>query len=163
MYRTVFDHDGVTDIIIEREEEKENGHESDGSYRFGNDSVTLRLRSPIVNSKDHLVALDATYQKYWLQNDKSRITILLSEPIKLSGKQDGLIDVPIVVASSSPKHLSSKSSVLRIRLIVEDVDTFHKGANEYENFFGTYMTDDFFIPLELRSSTSSSKTTMAVT
>jgi len=37
---------------------------------------------------------------------------------------------------------------LQLRVIVEDVDTFHKGADQEENYFGKLMADSFFRPLE---------------
>ena len=38
---------------------------------------------------------------------------------------------------------------LRMRIISEDVDTFHHGADQEENYFGDIMIQDFFNPVEV--------------
>jgi hypothetical protein len=40
------------------------------------------------------------------------------------------------------------SMPLRIRILVEDIDTLHKGADEEENYFANLMIEDFFNPVE---------------
>ena len=110
------------------------------------EDVTLRFVTTLSDAKG-LIRLDDTFKKYWLQNGIARITFLFSEAVILSEPSDGggIVDIPIQLSrfSSLP--------VLRIRLIVEDVDTFHEGAKDRENFFGKYMADDFFIPLQLQT------------
>jgi hypothetical protein len=141
-HRSVYANDGATDIVIEKSSPSGiNNSSSPPCPEF----VTLRLRAPIDTSI--LVPRDdgsnnPSHQVYWLQNNESRITLLLSEPIILSHYllEPGRIDIPI----SSSSLLSS--SKLRLRLIVEDVDTFHQGAKERENYFGKFIADYFFHP-----------------
>ena len=37
---------------------------------------------------------------------------------------------------------------MRIRIVTEDVDTFHTDAADAENYFGSVMMDDFYNPVE---------------
>ena len=40
-------------------------------------------------------------------------------------------------------------TLIRIRIFVEDIDTFHTGAEQLESYFGKLMTDDFFHPIQM--------------
>ncbi len=40
---------------------------------------------------------------------------------------------------------------MKIRIIMEDVDTFHEGALDQETYFGKVMTEDFYNPLEVHA------------
>jgi hypothetical protein len=37
----------------------------------------------------------------------------------------------------------------QIRILAEDMDTFHAQADEVETYFGKLMTDDFVHPMEM--------------
>ena len=143
-FRTVYDHDGITDILIEPDNHSSTVIKDKTTH--AEEDVTLRFVTTLSDAKG-LIRLDDTFKKYWLQNGISRIMFLFSEPVILSEPSDigGIVDIPILLSRMS------SSPVLRIRLIVEDVDTFHEGAEDRENFFGKYMADDFFIPLQLQT------------
>jgi hypothetical protein len=85
-----------------------------------------------------------------LQDDMSRYTILVSPPYAASV----LAMTKIIPVKHDPAEemvtgtLELHTFPVRIRIIVEDVDTFHKGADSEENFFGSLMKHDFYTPLE---------------
>lgn len=121
--RKVYDHDGVTDIIID-------------ALKAGH-VYMLKLETPIATSNLQRILDDNNAgREWWLQDTRSRMTILTSQPVEMTlvGKE-GTIQLSV-------------SSHLRIRVIVEDVDTFHKGAKKHANYFGDLMKQDFFSPLE---------------
>ena len=72
-----------------------------------------------------------------LQDDQSRVTVLTSpQSVQVAAKQNVLIISQILFPS-------------RLRIISEDVDTFHRGADKAENHFGTVMIADFSYPVEV--------------
>lgn len=73
-----------------------------------------------------------------LQNDESRMTILTSWEAEITSPNPGTIEVTL-----DPTFCD-----LRLRLILEDVDNFHFGADKIPNYFGKLMTNDFFMPIE---------------
>lgn len=118
--RKVFDQDGITDLIIDRVI-------SGASYQ-------LKLETPISSSAMQSIEED-NGKTWWLQDGASRITMIFSEPVKPALASPGVVQ--LVVASS-----------LRIRVIVEDLDLFHKGANKHQSYFAEIMKRDFFTPIE---------------
>jgi hypothetical protein len=127
--RTVWDHDGVTDIEISSSRIKD----------YDEQMTFMRLEMPI--QTDRAISfrnqLDHWRKIYWIQDDRSRIVIVFNETTLLTETLEfpGTFDIPI-------------TNPLRIRLIVEDID-FHDGGYENENYFGSLMTDEFFAPLEI--------------
>ena len=76
--------------------------------------------------------------RFVLQNAKSRMTILANWDATVASPQPGTMDITLDVIGA-----------LRVRLIVEDVDTFHKDADNVTSYFGDFMTKDFDMPIEL--------------
>ena len=117
-HRKVYDQDGVTDLIIQ---DKEGG------------GYILRLETPIVS--DNLEKIGESDAEYWFQDSQSRITILISENVPVFMSKKGTVDIPI-------------PSDLQVRIIVENIDKFHKGAKKHASYFGDLMKRDFVNPLE---------------
>jgi hypothetical protein len=120
--RTVWDHDGVTDMDI-------SGN--------GEEPLLLTLN---LHLKTDVRKLQIDHQRYWLQDESSRFTFLFSEPVELSkrGILNGVVEIPV-------------ATLMKIRIIMEDVDTFHEGALDQETYFGKVMTEDFYNPLEVHA------------
>jgi hypothetical protein len=117
--RKIYDQDGVTDFIID----------GNGEGRY-----ILKLETPIVSN--NLTEIEEESGKeWWLADSQSRMTILTSRKVPVSLSKPGTVDIPI-------------SSDLRVRVIVENIDKFHKGAKKRANYFGELMKQDFFNPLE---------------
>jgi hypothetical protein len=119
--RRVFDHDGVTDLIVEKK--------AKGIY-------ILQLACPI-NATNLYERYDGSnFVIRWWQDSQSRMTIVASDNITTSVLEPGILQIPI------------SSHVARVRVIVEDVDHFHKGTAKVLSYFGDLMSRDFFSPLE---------------
>eukprot|EP00980_Cylindrotheca_fusiformis_P008417 scaffold1778_cov101-Cylindrotheca_fusiformis.AAC.4 len=93
----------------------------------------LELRIETEISSDSLVHINT--QEHWLQDASTRLTILASKEVRVSVRKKGMVQLPV-------------QPPIRIRVIVEDVDHFHKGAWKYHSYFGEVMVQDFFFPLE---------------
>lgn len=119
--RKVYNQDGVTDLVISL-----NGSDQT--------SYTLKLETPIASDKLSEIRGEAR-REWWLQDDRSRMTILTSKEVSVSVSKRGTVQMPI-------------SSDLRVRVVVENIDRFHEGAVDRANYFGDLMKRDFFHPLE---------------
>lgn len=131
--RTIWDHDGVTDIEIHQNK----------TAALVTESVRLRLVVPI-NTTELLhqnPKRDYWRKVYWIQDNLSRVVIVFDQPIEMPTvlSAPGLVEVPIYAP-------------LRIRLIVEDMDTFHEGSEAKESYFSRIMIDEFWHPMEVRVS-----------
>ena len=119
--RKVYDQDGITDLVIER-------------IRQGTSSYELTLETSIASSD--LKSIDDDVGREWrLQDGDSRITVLFSPSVVPRLVRPGTLQVDI-------------SSSLRLRVIVEDLDVFHKGATKHPSYFGSVMKRDFFTPIQ---------------
>jgi hypothetical protein len=119
--RKVYDHDGVTDIVID-------------ALKAGS-RYQLKLVTPMVTYNLQQLVEGNAGREWWLQDTRSRMTILTSAPVEMNVVKQGTVQFLV-------------SSYLRIRVIVEDVDNFHKGAKKHANSFGDLMKHDFFSPIE---------------
>eukprot|EP00934_Nitzschia_sp_Nitz4_P000456 Nitzschia sp. Nitz4//scaffold45_size130396//119722//120969//NITZ4_003473-RA/size130396-processed-gene-0.233-mRNA-1//-1//CDS//3329552470//456//frame0 len=93
----------------------------------------LKMDTPILDGM--LRDLDSG-KEWWFQDNVSRLTILLDNDVEILNPGGSIIQVAV-------------SGPLRIRLIVEDVDTFHAGAQELRSYFGGIMKQDFVTPIEV--------------
>jgi hypothetical protein len=130
--RTLREHDGVIDLWIE------NAADIDRFTR-----CILRLETPFLRSPDDEIKVKAVSTGHVrLQRSKTRFTILTwprldDVTVKVNGA-GGIVEIPVEITSMP----------LRIRILVEDIDTLHKGADEEENYFASLMIEDFFNPVE---------------
>lgn len=117
--RTVWYHDGVTDIVLEGK--------SNDIYRI---STGMSVRAKMVRPN-----------VYYMQDDVTRITFVVDRTVLVScvTPPEGVIDFRLSHQSSEPK---------RIRIITEDVDKFHEAAAEAPNHYGELMVSEFEHPLQ---------------
>jgi hypothetical protein len=134
LQRAVYTQDGVADFYI-------SGDTTPNTGRGGQQSTyTLTLETPISSAELQKSADEK--QHWWLQDGQSRMTILIST------SQPGGVELRLVKSGSVDLAISSSSSLIRVRVISEDVDNFHQGAKNRPTYFGKLLTDDFFHPLE---------------
>ena len=122
--RKVYDHDGVTDMIIDRTENRDS-----------TDHYILRFQTPIVSSNQPHRMNDSVW---WLQDSRSRIYVMASGgDISLSTHKLGMFEI-----------LISSSNIARVRIFTENVDHFHQKTKKTPSYFGDLMIRDFFEPIE---------------
>jgi hypothetical protein len=140
MQRAVYTQDGVTDFLI-------SGGDTSTSTGMGRreeeqqSTYILTLETPIRSTELQKSIDHEKQQSWWLQDGQSRMTILILT------SQPG-VELRLVKSGTVSLAISSPSSLIRVRVISEDVDDFHKGAKTRPNYFGKLLTDDFFHPLE---------------
>ena len=117
--RTVWEHDGVIDLHFETLPQS--------------NSEIYRMETAVRGDFHELES-----NVFIVQNGESRITILTSWDADVVNTDAGTVDI----------LLEPSFAVLRLRVLVEDLDTFHKGADKLTNYFGSLMTKDFFAPME---------------
>jgi len=118
--RTVWEHDGVVDLHFEAQGTSNN----ENVYR--------------IETTMHGSFRQAESNVFVLQNDASRFTLLTSWEAEVESSESGSLDIT----------LDPSFAVLRLRVLVEDVDTFHKGADKVTSYFGEFMAKDFLTPME---------------
>lgn len=131
--RTVWEQDGVIDLMIETQETELSDYEFWMKTSLKGDGVNFKT----IN-EGH----------YRLQGGLSRYTFLVlprkgAPAITHFGanEDDG---AAMVIMTIRPED----GLPVRIRVIVEDVDTFHLGADAEENYFAEQMIEDFYSPVE---------------
>jgi hypothetical protein len=131
LIRSIWSNDGTTDMYLEGQMTK---------------PVILKLQLPIT----HSLSSTQVYEKntVWFQTEQSRISVVVNAegPGEFDLNSATIITVSpnSVEATIRPEYLP-----MRIRIILEDQDTLHKGANEEPTYYGTIMTDDVFSMPEL--------------
>ena len=111
-------------------------HDGVIDLHFETRSLTRQVYCMETNIRGLFSRLESNH--FVLQNTQSRMTILTSWDATVASPQPGTFYITLDVIG-----------VLRVRLIVEDVDTFHKNADNVTSYFGDFMTKDFFMPTEL--------------
>jgi len=128
--RTVWQQDGVIDFLFENAAVKQ--------------SVVLYLETALELSTQPLERVALGHARLQDHRNETRMTLLTSptalrvETAAGVGRPAGVLQLNI-----EPVHLP-----VRLRVIIEDVDTFHKGAEREENYFGQVMAEDFFNQIE---------------
>lgn len=130
--RRLYVHDGVLDMTIET---TDTGNVDDQGLSFTTHLDPAKLVSQRVQLG------------HWrVQDDRMRYTFLLwprSWPLDVD--HDGTVRVTWPSAQLISRLLLP---TLRLRIIVEPIDTFHEGADREENYFGSVAINDFFHPVE---------------
>jgi hypothetical protein len=130
LFRTVWSNDGTTDILISGDSRGDTAINSILRLVF-----PMREHHPIRHFNEHFA---------WLQDEISRISFVVVDgsgqgATHLISSQSGRVDIKV------------KRSLLplRIRIIIEDLDLFHKGADQVPTYYGQTMFDDVFHHPEL--------------
>jgi hypothetical protein len=155
--RTIHEHDGVIDLHVQPihhhyptdyeesskaddEEARTSGDQTHQEEVFQNPVVVLELVLPFEDTNDPTLEfrhIEAGHLQW--QNATSRITVLI-QPADTT---------PIKRFSSHPYSVIHIQHPMAIRILVEDVDTFHVGAKEHMSYFGQIMKDDWENPIEI--------------
>ena len=98
------------------------------------DGRRLALASTLVGGASCIKVSDGHHR---LQNAVTRITLLVDPPAPME-YHDGTFVIEV-------------DQSIRLRILIEDVDNDHEGANETENFFGARMIRDFWNPIQGRA------------
>jgi len=116
--RTLWFHDGVTDILLE------------GS----GDPVTYQIVTPLLES--HLETKVAAHH-FEIQGDSFRYTILTSWSAANPQFTNGVLNFELGFEKE-----------LRLRIITDEVDSFYPKSNQETSYFESIMIKDFFAPIE---------------
>ena len=123
--RTIFEQDGIIEVLIE------SAVDDIGDF-------LLRLHAPL----DQASKYEEIAQGHGrLQDQHTRFTFLVRP--KTGAEIRRTVDESLVEISVRSNQLP-----LRIRVLVEDIDTLHDGADHDENYFGKRMIEDFYSPME---------------
>ena len=99
----------------------------------GKSSDIYRITTPLTGT-----VKSSRKNVYHIQDRASRITIVGDPHLEMSVKSEGVLDIRPSQETNEPQ---------RLRVIVEDVDTFHAGAETAQNYFGKTMVSEFEHPL----------------
>ena len=118
--RSIWSRDGTTDILLQGQASK---------------SLVLRLEFPM---KQHKPLRQLNSHTAWIQNEVSRISLVM-----VDGNGHGATHL---VSSAESGFVSIKvnnsSLPIRMRIIIDDYDCFHEGADQYQTYYGQIMTED---------------------
>jgi len=134
--RTILEHDGVIDLHID-------------PVAFVNEDATFSLIMLMPDAvgghwANGTVETSQHIAKVWIQTNESRITVLTRPKINAISVHPTTGPEAARIAMIIP----SQALPLRIRIVVDDVDTFHAGAERETSYFAEQMEFDFSHPLE---------------
>jgi hypothetical protein len=148
--RTVWEQDGVVDIVLEWTPAFLNntGDQHPRHRKLAKHAPRRHLRMRIDTPIELPAKLSVIREgQIRFQNHHSRFTLLTWPTRAANITHVAATDGSALVLDLH--QISAHSTFpLRLRIIVEDVDLFHKGADKLENYFGKLMIDDFFQPVE---------------
>ena len=137
--RTVWEHDGVIDLHVDPVAFVP----QDATFSLGlllPDAVggDWDIRGPVGRSLHR--------EQAWIQTNESRVTVFTRPKVQsvLAYPKSAAIPAPARIVLIIP----SKTLPLRIRIVVDDIDNFHEGAEKDETYFAKQMEKDFYQPLE---------------
>ena len=119
LIRSVWSHDGATDIYLE------------GTPA---NSYVLRLEFPL---KEHGPLRIFDSRTAWIQDDLSRISIIIDARV-----QGSLESVITVKSGRWEINVEPGFLPMRIRLVIENQDVFHEGASKWPTYYGAIMSED---------------------
>jgi len=120
LIRSVWSSDGTTDMLLEG---------------MPSESLMMRLVLPITQ---HGPVQYFSIDTAWIQDDKSRITLVI-----VDGSGNGAAQlIKRVQSGSLDIEMKPDLLPLRIRVIVEDKDLHHEGADDSPTYYGQAMIED---------------------
>jgi len=134
--RTVWEHDGVIDL-----------HVDPIMFVEKDTAFSLDLLMPKIEGGAWGTASKGRFpfrEKAWIQNNESRVTVITKPKVRSMLAHAETDSTPARIEIMIPYA----SLPLRVRIIVDDVDTFHSGAEQDLTFFAEQMEADFTQPLE---------------
>lgn len=124
--RRIWSYDGATDIYLAGKVPK--------SYH----TLVLRLQFPI----DHGPIKTIDSHSIWIQNNSSRVSLLL---VDSANRRDKVSTRPNITAQSGRIEMNLVDPQLflplRIRIVIEDLDLFHRGASGVPSYYGKNMME----------------------
>ncbi|KAL3935832.1 MAG: hypothetical protein SGARI_002808 [Bacillariaceae sp.] len=126
--RTIWDHDLVTDIEISGPSVAE-----DLVWTLWVPINTTQVTKGYMEKQTKNIQHENVY---WIQDGQSRVVIAFNESASLPEQlhHPGTLKIHV-------------RSPLRVRLIVEDIDTFHKDGAHLQSYFSSFMIDEFTHPM----------------
>eukprot|EP00591_Stephanopyxis_turris_P001247 CAMPEP_0195524256 /NCGR_PEP_ID=MMETSP0794_2-20130614/23968_1 /TAXON_ID=515487 /ORGANISM="Stephanopyxis turris, Strain CCMP 815" /LENGTH=689 /DNA_ID=CAMNT_0040654433 /DNA_START=70 /DNA_END=2139 /DNA_ORIENTATION=+ len=133
--RTVWAHDGVIDVYIDGTNYQ--GNTNDLIFRLNTDVKSQRPIRSQSSKRDNKFT-------FVFQDSHTRFTLLTSWDAQVSISRLGVVDI------SLDKGSFSWFPNLVVRIIVENIDTFHQGGEKKgPYYFASRMTNDFFNSVEI--------------
>jgi Glycosyltransferase family 10 (fucosyltransferase) C-term len=130
--RTAYSRDGFVDFTLETKTGAVPRHLQESPLRL---QLQTLVQAPITFRK----VRDGVWH---LQSDVTRYTVLVASSVRT--------DENLVKQGSAKSLLEIEvSAPMRLRILVEDVDSFHQGADQVESYFGKLAADDFFTPIQV--------------
>ena len=125
--RTVRSQDGVIDIHLEDSRESQSTSAS----------LILRMATQIDGQMSTSSFKSLSLRHYRLQDEEKRMTILTSRNAILNVTEESDLEL----------HISRVHQAMKVRIIVEDIESYPDSRNR-TFFFGQMLTEDFLNPLE---------------
>lgn len=144
-HRKVYQHDGVTDLVL-----------TEWSTDAENVETALRLKFPGVRNPDGscfynthtLVSTEKgpNISSASIQDDTVKVTILANWDTAIKSTEEGIMEVSIIQDTNSGSK--DGSAPRRVRVIIEEVNVVHDKMTEfYPSTYCQQMTKDFINPI----------------
>jgi len=151
--RSLFEHDGVTDLIVNKIERE--SMENDLVLRLNFVGVQNSEGASFLHA--HTTVKDLTYgsivSSISMQDQFSKVTILADWVTSIKSPREGVVEIVVVARDENREETTdplTPNIPRRIRVIVEDMDVINDKMTEYfPSPFAKRMIKDFVDPLEL--------------
>ena len=122
--------------------------------------AVLRLTMPILTDPVEFRKVRDDVSVWHLQDAVTRYTIMVStttasqtNPYEVEYNNNNIAAKNgVSIRFNEENRVASKEELpteFRIRILVEDIDTFHLNATEVESYYGQLLTNDFLHPVEM--------------
>ncbi|KAL3802742.1 hypothetical protein ACHAWO_010090 [Cyclotella atomus] len=121
--RSIWSNDGATDIYVE------------GSP---SDTYILKLAFPL---EHHKPLHTAKFNLVWIQDDRSRVSLAIQCNRECTREMSSVVTV---ASGLFEVHVSPDMLPLRVRMIVENLDSFNNDVDAHPSYYAQRMFDDMF-------------------